>query len=57
MKKPLTDEERKLLIKMAAAQILGVVKTNDSKKTKLIKKHIIEALYLFGITESDIYMI
>ena len=55
MKKPLTQEERKLIIRMAAAQILGVVKTNDGRKTKLFKKRIIDALDLIGITQSEMY--
>lgn len=55
MKKPLTQEERKLIIRMAAVQILGMVKTNDSRKTKLFKRHIIDALDLIGITESEMY--
>ena len=57
MKKPLTQDERKLIVKIAAAQMLGAIKTDDSRKTKLIKKHIVDALELSGITQVDMYAI
>lgn len=55
MKRSLTQEERKLIVRMAAAQMLGAIKTDNSRKTKRIKRYIIDALELFGITQADMY--
>lgn len=57
MKRTPTQAERNLMIQLAAAQILGVVKTGKSQKTKRIKRHVLEILEILGTSYTDMDMI